>query len=78
MSKIARVVVVLVKPDTCARKAALLLRWLRWLLPAALLIVSPTPIVVADSDEVITLNADALDSSPLGVADAVAKTRDGR
>ncbi len=72
------VVVVLVKPNTPARQPATLLRWLRWLLPAALLVVSRTPIEIPDVDDVITLNADAVDSSPLAVADAIVKAREGQ
>ncbi len=72
------IVVILVKPNTPARQPAMLLRWLRWLLPAALLVVSQAPIATADADDVITLNADAVDSSPLAVADAIVKARDGQ
>ncbi len=77
MKRRPRVVVVLVKPSTSARQPAILLRWLRWLLPAALLVVSQTPITTLDPDDVITLNADAVESSPLAVADAIVKARKG-
>jgi hypothetical protein len=73
-----RVVVVVVKGSAVASRVAAVLRWVRWLLPAALLIVSPTPLVRGDADDVITLNADAVESSPLAVADAIVKARGGR
>ena len=61
---------------------AALVRWVRWLLPAALLVVAPTSFarvdVARDSDEVITLDGEAVDSSPLAVADAIVKARMGR
>ncbi len=71
MSREPRVVVVV------ARQAppVALLRWIRWLLPAAMLIVSPVPLVRADVDDVITLVADAVESSPLAVADAILRAK---
>ncbi len=78
MSEGPRVVVVVVKPGAGASRMAALLRWVRWLVPAALLIVSPTPLVRGDSEDVITLNGDAVDSSPLAVADAIVKARGSR
>lgn len=78
MSATPQVVVVVVKHGAGPSRLAAVLRWVRWLLPAAFLIVSPTPLVRADTDEVITLNADAVDSSPLAVADAIVKARSGR
>jgi hypothetical protein len=72
------VVVVLVKPNTSPRKTARLLRWLRWLLPTALLVVSQAPTTLTDLDDVVTLGADAVDSSALAVADAIVNAREGR
>ncbi len=77
MSARTKVVVVVVKQGAGPSRLAAVLRWVRWLLPAALLIVAPTPLVRADTDDVITLNADAVDSSPLAVADAIVKARSG-
>ncbi len=78
MDSNAPVVVLVVKPSTPARKRAALLRWLRWLVPAALLVVSQKPMAIPGADDVITLNADAIDSGPLAVADAIVKAREGR
>jgi hypothetical protein len=75
------VVVVVVKPGAAGRQPVALLRWLRWLLPAALLVVSPMSVTFSPSDEVITLNADEVDeadSGPLAVADAIMKARERR
>lgn len=72
-----RVVVVVVKQGAGVSRIAAVLRWIRWLLPATFLIVSPTPLARADVDDVVTLNADAVDSSPLAVADAIVKARGG-
>lgn len=71
------VVVLLVRPGTSPRRSANLLRWLRWLLPAALLVVSQVPPGPADAADVITLDADSVESGPLSLADALAKARRG-
>jgi hypothetical protein len=73
-----QVVVVVVRQGTGVSRLAAVLRWVRWLLPATLLIISSTPLVCTDSDAVITLEADAVESSPLAVADAIVKARGGR
>jgi hypothetical protein len=72
------VIVVLMKATTAVPRRAALLRWLRALVPAALLVVSTTPVEVPGAEDVITLNADAIESGPLAVADAIVKARDGR
>ncbi len=71
------VIVVLTKATPAARRRVLL-RWLRALVPAALLVVSRAPIEVPGADDVITLNADTIDSGPLAVADAIVRARAGR
>jgi len=69
-------VVVIVRPATPLQTSRQILKWLRWLLPAALLIVSDAPLTgVADVDRVITIDADAVESGPLSVADALTRER---
>jgi len=72
------VVVLLVTSRTRPRALARSLRFLRWLLPAALLMVARSPAARVLEDDVITLNADALDSGPLTIADAVVKAHQKR
>ena len=75
-------VVVVVSPETNPRRSAVLLRWLRWLLPAALLVVSNASLALpqeGDDDvitldaDAITLDADAIGSGPLSMASAIEK-----
>ena len=74
MNDRARTVVVVVKPGTSPRRSATIVRWLRCLLPAALLVVTDAPLASAPGDDdVITLDADAIDSGPLSVASAIEK-----
>jgi len=70
-------VVVLVKPGSAAPPAALL-KWVRWLLPAAFLVVSQGPVIPTVSKDVIVLNADDIDAGPLTVADAIVKAIERR
>lgn len=71
-------VVVIVRPATSPRRAIEIMRWVRWMLPAAMLIVAPAPVGWADSSEVITIDADAVESGPLSLADALARSRRAR
>jgi hypothetical protein len=65
-------VVVVVKQGASPRRSAELLRWLRCLLPAALLVVSPAALPVSDGPDVVTLDADAAaDAGPLAVAASI-------
>lgn len=64
--------VIVVPPGTRTRTV---LGWLRALFPAAMLLVaSPAPFTTAPDDEVVVLDADAVDAGPLSLADAVAKS----
>ena len=75
MSDESPAVVVIVRPTTTAEKSRRVLGWLRWLLPAAFLILSEAPLTaVSGADRVITIDVDAVESGPLSVADAL--TRD--
>jgi hypothetical protein len=71
----APVVRVLVRPGTNPRRPAVIARWVRWMLPAALLIVSEVSpdALPGDDDDVITLDADDVDAGPLSVASAIQK-----
>ncbi len=73
----ATVVVILVRPGAAtARRVAMLLRWVRFLVPAALLVVSQVPLGPSGrTAQVITLNADATEWSPLAVAHAILEAR---
>lgn len=71
-------VVVVVKTGMNPRRASQVLRWVRCLLPAALLVTSGTALPATESDDVITIDADTVASGPLSVADALARDRDRR
>ena len=74
MRERAPVVRVLVRPGTNPRRPAAIARWVRWMLPAALLIFSDvTPDALPGDDDVITLDADDVDAGPLSVASAIQK-----
>ncbi|BDG02370.1 hypothetical protein [Anaeromyxobacter oryzae] len=77
MSDRPPVVVLVVGPRTTPRRSATLTQWLRWLLPAALLVVSQVPLGTPESEDVITLDADSIESGPLSLADAIGKARGG-
>ena len=69
-------IVVVVRPANTPKKSIEVLRWLRWLLPAALLVVSAGE-TVALGDQVITLDAEEIESGPLSVADALERAARG-
>ena len=73
MSEPKEPVVVLVKAGKSPRRTVQVLRWVRWLVPAALLVVSSAVVPVGDADGVITIDADSVESGPLSVADALAR-----
>jgi hypothetical protein len=78
MSEPNQAVVVVVKPGRTPRRTIQVLKWVRWLVPAALLIVSGGVMPVADASGVITIDADSVESGPLSVADALARHHGGR
>lgn len=78
MAERTRKLVVTIRPGKDPRRAGEVLRWIRWLLPAAILLVGSAPTVPSDPDEVITLDVDAMQSGPLCVADALARERGHR
>jgi len=70
----AETVLVVVRPG---RRTGTVLAWLRQLLPAAVLLVSPATFPPAATDEAsIVIEADDVDS-PLSLADALARAREG-
>jgi hypothetical protein len=71
-----RTIVVFVRPAASERKSIEVLRWLRWMLPAALLVLTAAP-PPAIGDPVIVIDADAVDAGPLAVAAAVARVTRG-
>ncbi len=66
-----RTVVVVVHPETSPGRSSEILRWLRWLLPTALLVIAPTSATFSELEQVITIDVDAVGSGPLSVAAAV-------
>ena len=65
-------VVVLVRSGTSPRRAGEILRWLRRLLPTALLVTAPAAPPLAAAADVLTIDADAVES-PLSLAEALAR-----
>jgi hypothetical protein len=65
-------VVVLVRSSTNFRRSDEILSWLRRLLPTALLVIAPAALPSA-AEDVITIDADAVESGPLSLADALAR-----
>ncbi len=53
------------------------MRWVRALVPAALILISSAPLAAA-SDDVITVSVDEVEAGPLAVAAALARPRSGR
>ncbi|HEY6098123.1 MAG TPA: hypothetical protein VIW03_01745 [Anaeromyxobacter sp.] len=74
MSEARPTVIVRVRPDTSPRRAAEILRWIRCLLPAAMLVVTqaPPPAPPYD-DDVVSIDADDVESGPLSIAAALAR-----
>jgi hypothetical protein len=72
-------VVLLVSAKTSPRRSSRVSRWVRLLLPTALLIVSARPLSPGAEDDVITLDVDDVaDAGPLSVAAALARRSEGR
>ncbi len=71
-------VVLVVGEKTSPRRSGEIMRWVRALVPAALILVSSAPLAAPASDDVITVTVDELDAGPLAVAAALARPRGGR
>lgn len=68
-------VVVVVRDARSERKAGEIRRWIRALVPAALILISSTPIDLGPGDGVVTVSADDVEPGPLAVADALTRGR---
>jgi hypothetical protein len=68
-------VVLVVRDGTSPRRSVEIMRWVRTLVPAALVLVLSAPISLGASDGVITVNVDEVDAGPLAVAAALARPR---
>ncbi len=70
-------VVLVVGKATSPRRSSEIMRWVRALVPAALILVSSAPLAAAASD-VVTVNVDEVDAGPLSIAAALARPRGER
>ncbi len=71
-------VVLVVRPGASPHRATEIRRWVRALVPAALILVSSVPIDLGAADDVVTVSADEVDAGPLAVAAALVRPRHGR
>ncbi len=71
-------VVLVVRPGASPRRASESRRWIRALVPAALILVSSAPIDAGAADDVVTISADDVDGGPLAVAAALSRLRQDR
>ncbi len=71
-------VVIVVHDGTSPRRSGEVMRWVRTLVPAALILVLSAPIAPAPTDDVVTVNVDDVDAGPLSVAAALARPRGAR
>lgn len=78
MSLQVSTVVLVVRPGASPHRATEIRRWIRALMPAALILVSSVPIDVGPTDDVVTISADEVDAGPLAVAAALSRLRQGR
>jgi anti-sigma factor RsiW len=73
-----RRLVVVLRPGANARRSREVVRWIRALLPAAILLIGPGPsgmLAGDDDDPVLTVDADSVRSGPLALADALTRNR---
>lgn len=76
MSEHVSTVVLLVRPGASPQRARELRRWIRALVPAALILVSSVPIEAGAAEGVVvTVCADEVEAGPLAVAAALARAR---
>ena len=68
-------VVLVVSAETSPRRSSEIMRWVRALLPAALILVSSAPMTAIAAEDVITVRVDDVDEGPLAVAAELARQR---
>ena len=72
-------VVVVVRDGASPRRIGEVRRWIRALVPAALILVSSAPAELGTADEeVVTVGADEVDAGPLAIAAVLARPRPPR
>ncbi len=71
-------VVLVVGKGTSPRRSSEIMRWVRTLVPAALILVASAPLALGPSDGVVTVNVDEVDAGPLSVAAELARPRGAR
>jgi hypothetical protein len=78
MSERASPVVLVVRGPTCPRREGEIRRWIRALVPAALILISSVPLDLGALDDVVTLTSEDVDAGPLAIAAALARPRPAR
>jgi hypothetical protein len=78
MSESASPVVLVVRGPTCRRRDGEIRRWIRALVPTALVLVSSVPIDLRAVDDLVTVTSEDVDAGPLAVAVALARPRPPR
>jgi hypothetical protein len=80
MSESASPVVLVVRAPTCPRREGEIRRWIRALVPTALILVSSVPLDLDPRavDDVVTLTSEDVDAGPLAIAAALARPRAAR
>jgi len=73
MREKGRRLVVAVRPGLKSGRSGEVLRWIRRLLPAAILLVGTPALPPEDGDELISIDVDAVESGPLSLADALVR-----
>lgn len=72
MTRLKRSLVIVVRPGT---RGGRVLRWLRHLLPAAILLTSPPTVSLERWVDIVNLDEDEVASGPLSLADALLRHR---
>jgi len=78
MEEASRTTVIVVRGGTNSSRSSEIRRWLRVLLPTALLVMSPAVAPFGEAYDVIIVDVDASDPGPLALADAIVRDRESR